>query len=131
MRRLLVCAAAIALSACAGADYRTYDPLTVGLGEHGERQAIRVADLAYCRQKVAHFHRGPGFADVANGATRGLEGGAPILLAYPPAAGIGAGIGIVNALSGQSQDATDVKILVNCLAGFGRQHGYVVMDVRL
>lgn len=124
-------ALALFLTACAGPDYKSYDPLTTDLGAHGERQQQRLADLAYCRHAVAHFHRGPGLGDIANGATRGLESGASVILVYPPAAAIGGGMGVINALSGQSQGERDVRMLVHCLAGMGNQHGYVVMDARL
>jgi hypothetical protein len=126
-----VCAlmiAACALAACAGPDYRTYDPPTIGLGAHGERQATRLQDLQYCRKEVEHFHTPVGLADAASGAGRGAEGGLGVALVYPPAVGIGGAVGLVNGLSGQTHAVTDVKMLVNCLAGEGIQHGYVVID---
>jgi hypothetical protein len=124
----LMLTAALVLMGCAGPDYHTYNPVTVDLGEHGERQAIRQADLDYCRTKVDHFHHPVSLADAAGGAGRGAESGLGVALVYPPAVGIGGGVGLVTVLTGASEKERDVKMLVNCLTGEGIKHGYVVMD---
>lgn len=119
---------ALTLGACAGPDYHNYDPPMIGLGDHGERQSVRLQDLQHCRNEVTYFHRPVGLADAAAGAGRGAESGLGVALIYPPAVGIGGAVGLVNALSGQTHAETDVKMLVNCLAGEGIQHGYIVID---
>ncbi len=119
---------AVAAVGCAGPNYHTYDPPTIGLGEHGERQVARLQDLQHCRSEVKHFHTPVGFADVAAGAGHGAEDGLGVALVYPPAVGIGGAVGLFNSLSGQSHAQNDVKMLVNCLAGEGIQHGYIVID---
>lgn len=118
----------VVAAGCAGTDYRKYDPPTIGLGEHGERQLVRLQDLQHCRKEVEHFHVPVGFGDAAAGAGRGAEAGLGVALVYPPAVGIGGAVGLVNSLSGQSNAQNDVKMLVNCLAGEGIQHGYIVID---
>ena len=122
--------AGLMLAGCAGPNYKTYDPVTVDLGENGERQAVRQQDLQYCRTKVDHFHHPVGLADAANGASHGAEGGLGVALVYPPAVGIGGGVGLINALTGTSNDERDVRMLVKCLTGEGIKHGYVVIDAR-
>jgi hypothetical protein len=128
MKLVVTMLAALAVVGCAGPDYHKYDPITVDLGDHGERQALRQQDLKYCRGKVDQFHHPVSVADAANGASRGAEGGLGVALVYPPAVGIGGAVGLANALTGQSSGERDVKMLVNCLTGEGIKHGYVVMD---
>ena len=128
MRICAILMISLMATACTSANYRTYDPPTIGLGEHGERQQVRLDDLQHCRKEVEHFHTPVGIADAAVGAGRGAESGLGVALVYPPAVGIGGAVGLVDALSGKTHDQTDVKMLVNCLTGEGIQHGYIVID---